>query len=60
MCPAALQSPLQSNLSRQDNIELAGLDILSRPGIQLRQFNKAFLRDATRRPFPAHIGAQAF
>jgi len=41
------------------NIHVAGLDFLHRPGIEIHEFGKPFLRQPASRAFPAHVRAES-
>lgn len=56
--PRALQRPLDSHRSRNEDVRLPGLDFLEGPDIQVGQFSQLFLGDGARHPFAPEIGAE--
>ena len=57
--PSTPQRLLEPHHGRQQDVDVAGLDFLDRPDVQIHQFGQFFLGDFPGHPLPANIAAES-
>ena len=57
--PATAECSMQADQGGDQNRNLAGLNLLNRPGIQIGKFGESLLRHPARSPLPADAGTES-